>query len=116
MVEMVLLLALGLLSGAYGVMVGAGGGFVFVPALLLLLKLPPEIAAGTGLVVVFLNSISGSMNYIRQKRVHFSIGWPIIFGSIPGTFIGTWLLGIISPDFFIGYLPLLYSCSGCFCF
>lgn len=116
MVEMVLLLALGLLSGAYGVMVGAGGGFVFVPALLLLLKLPPEIAAGTGLVVVFLNSISGSMNYIRQKRVHFSISWPIIFGSIPGTFIGTWLLGIISPDFFIGYLPLLYSCSGCFCF
>lgn len=100
MVEMVLLLALGLLSDAYGVMVGAGGGFVFVPALLLLLKLPPEIAAGTGLVVVFLNSISGSMNYIRQKRVHFSISWPIIFGSIPGTFIGTWLLGIISPDFF----------------
>ena len=47
---------LGAVAGGYGVIVGAGGGFVIAPLLLLLLHLRPAVAAGTSLTIVFLNA------------------------------------------------------------
>ena len=98
--EMFIFFMIGLISGAFGVLVGAGGGFLFVPAVLVLLKLPPEMAAGSGLFVVFINSLSGSVHFMLKKRVNYSFSAPIIIGAIPGTFFGTWLLKLISPDVF----------------
>jgi uncharacterized protein len=54
-----LLLLIGILAGGYGTIVGAGGGFIFVPAMLLIFGMEPTIAAGTGLVIVLINSLSG---------------------------------------------------------
>jgi len=95
-----ILLFIGFIAGAYGIMVGAGGGFIFVPALLILLHLPPEAAAGTGLVVVFINSVSGIYGYIRQKRVDYKMGLWLALGATPGTFLGIWLTKLSSPQSF----------------
>jgi uncharacterized membrane protein YfcA len=94
------LLLIGFLSGAYGIIVGAGGGFVFVPALLILLQLSPEVAAGTGLVVVFINSVSGVFGYVRQKRIDYKLGIVLAIGATPGTFLGVWLTQISSSQAF----------------
>lgn len=46
---------------------GAGGGFIIVPVLLLAWQLPPAQAAGTSLVGVFLNAVAGSIANARHK-------------------------------------------------
>lgn len=66
-----LLLFIGFIAGGYGTIVGAGGGFIFVPALLLILKMDPEIASGSGLVIVLINACSGAAGYARQQKINY---------------------------------------------
>ena len=56
-----LLILMGFGTGAYGVLVGAGGGFILGPLLLLFMDLEPEVVAGTVLASVAVNSISGAL-------------------------------------------------------
>ncbi|TCP30885.1 hypothetical protein EV207_10464 [Scopulibacillus darangshiensis] len=91
MLSGILLFIIALLSGAYGVIVGAGGGFIFVPVLLIFFHMSPVTAAGTGLVVVMLNALSGITGYVKQRRIDYKIGIILALGALPGTLIGTWL-------------------------
>lgn len=75
-----LLLPLGFVVGAYGTLVGAGGGFVLVPALLLIY--PGEKRSSItsiSLAVVFFNALSGSAAYARLKRIDYVTG--LIFAA-----------------------------------
>lgn len=58
----------GLAVGAYATLIGAGGGFIIVPVLVLVLPWPHEEAVGTSLFVVAAKAASGSIAYWRQKR------------------------------------------------
>lgn len=82
----VLFILLGLIASSYGVIIGAGGGFIFVPLLLLFYDITPAEAAGTGLLIVLISSLSGVFSYIKQKRVNYKIGLLLAIGAIPGTF------------------------------
>jgi hypothetical protein len=55
------LVVLGIAIGAFGTLIGAGGGFLLVPLLLLLFRLPHATAVGTSLALVFLNAASGTV-------------------------------------------------------
>lgn len=81
-------------------MVGAGGGFIFVPALLLVMKMPPELAAGTGLVIVVMNTLSGVFGFVKQERVDYEYALFLTYGAIPGSLVGVWFSHIVSADFF----------------
>lgn len=94
------LFLIGLIAGTYGTIVGAGGGFIFVPALLLLFHFDPPLAAGTGLVVVLLNSVSGMIGYIREKRIDYRFGILLALAAIPGTFTGVWLFRYVTGHIF----------------
>ena len=52
LLEAIPYLLLGVVTGAYGILVGAGGGVILAPALLLFFNIEPAIAAGTSLVLV----------------------------------------------------------------
>lgn len=84
-----LLVFLGVLVGALGTLIGVGGGFIMVPVLLLMQPSAKadEITA-ISLFVVFLNSLSGSVAYVRMKRV--DIRTALYFGAatIPGAILG----------------------------
>jgi uncharacterized membrane protein YfcA len=82
--------ALGLAVGTYGTMVGVGGGFLMVPVFLFMHQ-PARIAAGTSLAVILANSVSGSLNYLRQKRV--DVRTALIFSAvgIPGALLGAYV-------------------------
>lgn len=109
-----LLLGIGLVSGAYGIMVGAGGGFIFVPALLILLHLSPEMAAGTGLIVVFVSTVSGLPGYIRQKRIDYKMGIILSIGAVPGTILGIGLAQISSSQLFSRVFAAMLLALGIF--
>lgn len=98
--EFVLFLLLGVGVGAFGTLVGIGGGLICMPIFILLMSdggiLPyfssaPQIA-GTSLVIVLANAVSGTLAYIRQKRVYFNAAIPFAIATLPGAFLGSYIV------------------------
>lgn len=87
-------LGVGLLTG----LVGIGGGFLIVPALVLLAHVSMKQAVGTSLLVIAMNSLSGSLGYVGQV----TMPWGFMFGfmtiAIAGIFAGTWLVKFVSQS------------------
>jgi len=83
------LIGLGVGVGLYGTLIGAGGGFVLMPILLLLYpKVPPEHLTAISLAVVFFNALSGSESYALMKRIDYKSGLMFAAATIPGAIIG----------------------------
>jgi len=83
------LIALGFGTGAYGTLIGAGGGFVLMPVLLLLYpKQDPETLTSISLAVVFFNALSGSESYAIMKRIDYKAGLLFASATIPGAILG----------------------------
>jgi uncharacterized protein len=86
-VETIALLAvLGVAVGALGTLVGAGGGFLLAPVLLLLYPHDsPQTLTSISLAAVLANSGSGTFAYLRQRRVDIRSG--LVFGAatLPGS-------------------------------
>lgn len=81
----------GLLVGVLTGVVGAGGGFLIIPALVLLAKLPMKNAVATSLLIIAINSLIGFLGDVN----HLEIDWTFILLftslSVIGIFIGIWL-------------------------
>ncbi len=89
MLEVVLLGLLGFCVGAFGTLVGAGGGFILVPILLLLYPgRPPEVITAMSLFVVLGNAISGTLAYARQRRIDVRSGLAFAVATLPGAVAG----------------------------
>ena len=83
------LLPLGLIVGAFGTLIGAGGGFILVPVLLLLYpNEKTDLITGISLAVVFFNALSGSLAYSRMKRIDYKSGIIFSIATIPGAIFG----------------------------
>ena len=109
----VLLLGLGFIVGTFGTLIGAGGGFILVPVLLLLYPdMPPDLLTSISLAVVFLNAGSGSIAYARLKRIDYKSA--IIFGAatLPGAVIGALVTSAIPRrvfDLILGVLLIVIA-------
>src|SRR4051812_4111436 len=93
-------LLFGYAVGAYGTMVGAGGGFLIVPMMLLVYHATPAQSAGTGLAVVFLNAVSGTLSYAHQKRIDYRAGLLFAVATLPGAISGAFLARLFSGHTF----------------
>lgn len=105
-------LLFGMAVGAYGTMVGAGGGFLIVPALILVTGARPEMAAGTSLTVIFINALFGTFSYAKMKRIDYRSGLLFAAATIPGSIIGASLSTHFSGPIFnrlFGVLMLLLA-------
>jgi uncharacterized membrane protein YfcA len=88
-IEYLWLLPLGLLIGAFGTLIGAGGGFILMPILLLVYPSEKtELITAISLAVVFFNALSGSYAYARMKRVDYKSGIAFSIATIPGAILG----------------------------
>jgi len=87
-----LILAEGAIVGVVTGLVGAGGGFLIIPALVLLAKLPMKQAVGTSLMIIAAKSLIGFVGDMRGNEV---IDWSFLatFSSIAvvGILLGSWL-------------------------
>jgi len=98
--ELLILLALGMVVGAYGTLIGAGGGFLLVPLLITTYDFEPRVAVGTSLVFVFFNALSGSIAYIKQKRVDVKVGVMFTLLTMPGAILGAFFTGYFEYNIF----------------
>jgi hypothetical protein len=100
----------GLVVGLVTGLVGAGGGFLVVPALALLGGLPMPIAVATSLLVVAMKSFAGFAGYALQfgdgsfvslnpeTEINWGVTLIITAGAIIGALIGSRMVGKIHPD------------------
>jgi len=87
--ELLGLAALGLVVGAYGTIIGAGGGFILVPVLLFVYPdYGPERVTAISLAVVCANATSGSIAYGRARRIDYLTGALFAAASVPGVVTG----------------------------
>jgi uncharacterized protein len=85
----------GLLTG----LVGAGGGFLIIPALVLLARMPIKLAVGTSLFIIAAKSLIGFIGDLQGSQV---IDWKLLGSftgfAVLGIFIGIYLSKKISGD------------------
>lgn len=94
------LILLGLGTGTYGVMVGAGGGFILVPALLILSDLEPAVVAGTVLALVAINTASGAQAYLRMGLVDRRSALLFAGAAIPASVLAPFVLAAVAGTTF----------------
>ena len=90
----------GVFVGTYGTLVGAGGGFIIVPTLLLFYHASPQQASGTSLMVVFFNALSGTLAYVKQKKIDYQTGLRFAAATVPGAIVGVYLQTFFTGRFF----------------
>ena len=107
-----LILVEGLSVGVLTGVVGAGGGFLIIPALVILAKLPIKQAIATSLLIIAIKSLVGFLGDV----FNFAINWPflLVFTGIAvvGIFIGTALNKRVKPAYLkrlFGYFVLIMA-------
>jgi uncharacterized membrane protein YfcA len=94
--SIIILIAVGFLIGTFGTLIGAGGGFLLVPLLLLTHpEMQPEIVTAISLSIVSINAISGSVAYARSGRIDYKAGMLFATYTIPGSVLGVFLVTYI---------------------
>lgn len=83
----------GLVTG----LVGAGGGFLVVPALVLAGGIPIEAAVGTSLLVIVMKSFAGLAGHLRHVDIDWRITLAVTAFAVAGSFVGGALAGRIPP-------------------
>jgi uncharacterized membrane protein YfcA len=88
----------GLIVGLVTGLVGAGGGFLVVPALALLGGLPMPIAVGTSLVVIAMKSFAGFAGYLNSVSIDWRLAAMVTAAAVVGALAGARLTALVNPD------------------
>jgi uncharacterized membrane protein YfcA len=105
--------ALGLLTlaagvGVYGTVIGAGGGFVLIPGLVLLFGFSGVEAVGTGAVALGVIGATGAVAYDRKGLVDRDVALAFALTAVPVAMFSSWqLAGRVDSDLFIAVLGFL---------
>ncbi|CAJ1587103.1 sulfite exporter TauE/SafE family protein [[Mycobacterium] wendilense] len=86
--------AVGFVTG----LIGAGGGFLIVPALVLLGGLPMQVAVGTSLVVITMNAVAGLAGHLTSIQIDWTVALGVTVAAVVGALIGARLTSLINPD------------------
>jgi len=92
------LLIQGFAVGSFTGLVGAGGGFLIVPALVLWAGLPMPSAIGTSLFVIVLNSLAGFAGYAAHVRIDPGLVAAVSLCAIAGSVAGARLTKLVHPS------------------
>ncbi|MCK8491901.1 MULTISPECIES: sulfite exporter TauE/SafE family protein [Spirosoma] len=102
-------LAVGLLTGT----IGAGGGFLIVPMLVLLAGLPIHRAVATSILIIAINSFVGFAGDIHHTDLDWNFLLPFTGLSIIGIFAGMYFSRFVAPDRLkkgFGWFVLIVAC------
>lgn len=90
------LIFFGLLAGVFSGLLGIGGGFLYVPLLIIGLRFPPKIAIGTSLFMIFITASVGAFRHALLEHILYEKAFILAVGMILGGIIGTKMLKNIS--------------------
>jgi uncharacterized protein len=96
----------------FGVLMGAGGGFILNPLLIMFFPLPHTVVAGTVMPTVLFAQGTGIINYSKIKFINWKLGCGIGCAMLVGGFIGPKLTEMITLDqfkFLFGWVLLILA-------
>ncbi|MFC4291231.1 sulfite exporter TauE/SafE family protein [Sphingorhabdus arenilitoris] len=100
-------LLLGVLTGILTMLLGVGGGFIMIPAMLYLLGMGAQVVVGTSLFqILFVTMSSTMMHSLTTKAVDIVLSVLLLLGSVVGAQIGARFAQKMKPE----YLRLALSC------
>ena len=79
-------------------LIGAGGGFLIIPALLNFAKLPMKKAIGTSLVIITINSLVGFLGDVQTSAIDWGFLYTFTSISVIGIFIGLYIQHLINEN------------------
>lgn len=84
------LVIIGFVSGFLTGLVGVGGGFIIIPALVLFAKIPIRMSVGTSLIIIAANSFMGFAGEVMQRyeSINYKFLMEFVLFSVTGIFIG----------------------------
>jgi len=109
-------LALGAAVGVLSGLVGAGGGFLIVPALVLFGGIPMREAIGTSLFVIGLQSFAGFLGHVSHVHIDVSLTLAITVASVLGSLVGATLGKKVPTDWLRQGFAWLVVAMGLFLF
>ena len=93
-------LLLGMLTGIMTMLLGVGGGFILVPAMLYLLGMTTQVVVGTSLFqVLFVTMAATLVHSLTTKAVDFVLALLLLTGSVIGAQIGTRISRKMQPEY-----------------
>jgi uncharacterized membrane protein YfcA len=93
-------LALGFAAGILTVLLGIGGGFILVPAMIYLLGMAPRVVVGTSLVMILAVSASTTMIHaLTTRSVDIVLAALLLLGGVVGAQYGARLTTQLKPDY-----------------
>jgi uncharacterized protein len=96
-INLILLPLFGFIIGLVVSMFGGGGGGFYVPVLILIFGVTPQIAVATSLASVLPTTVVSSFSHFRQGNIDIRTGLILGIGGIIGTLIGASIANIIPP-------------------
>jgi uncharacterized protein len=102
-----LLVTGGLVAGAFGAMLGLGGGILLVPLLTLGFNVPLPAAVGTSLVCVIATSTGGAAVNVRAGRADVRLGISLAAGTVVGALAGALVAGVLPERILAGLFAAL---------
>ena len=89
--------AIALCAGALSGMLGVGGGFLKVPAMNIVMRVPLRVAAATSNVMIGVTAIASLFVYFERGFVHPTLAAPVVLGVVVGSFGGSILSAKAPP-------------------
>ena len=86
--SIIVLILVGVLVGILASLLGVGGGVLYVPILILGFKVDALTATAISSFVIIFTSLSGTIEYAKQKRIDYKAGLVFILLAIPGSLVG----------------------------
>ncbi|OYW45590.1 MAG: permease [Sphingomonadales bacterium 12-68-11] len=93
-------LLLGVVTGILTMLMGVGGGFIMVPAMLYILGMSANVVVGTSLFqILFVTIVTTMMHALTTKAVDIVLAALLLFGSVTGAQIGTRIAQTARPEY-----------------
>lgn len=106
-------LLLGFVSGLLTVLLGVGGGFVVVPAMIYILGMSAQVVVGTSLLqILFITGATTLVHATTTKSVDIVLAGLLLFGSVIGAQVGARFAQQVKPEllrFFLAVIVLLVA-------
>ena len=93
--DILILVLIGFVAGTLGSMLGLGGGFLIVPALILLKAMDPKMATHTAIAVIIPTMLIALWRRSQDGQVDWRLALTLAAGAAVGAVLGSWL---VRPD------------------
>ena len=107
-ISAILPLALGAFVGILAAIMGVGGGFIMVPAMIYLLGMPTSVVVGTSLFqIIFVTANVTLLQSIQTQTVDFLLAGLLLFGAVIGAQFGSRAGALLRGEQLRGLLALM---------